>query len=490
MLPAIALVCPEGGTLRVLFVTAPDPSGALEAAGRWVPLALVHLAGAVRAAGHECEILDALSLGLTGAETSKRIADARADVVCVSAATAGFPAAVDLCRAAQGHGAVTVVGGAHASFMYPEFLPQGGVDFATVGEGEETLPELLRCIAAGEDPARIAGIAFPLGGRIVRTARRPRLAALDPLPKAWDLLDWSTYTWSSRPGSRLAATATSRGCPRHCACCSQAATGEGTWRARSPDSVAYEISTLRRDHGADVVALFDEAPTADSRRWAGILERITDLDLGIEMILWSRPEDVIRDEASLDRWRAAGVAHVGLCRDTSEERLREDEADYALGVGRRAVRMLREHGITSETNFWLGFPDESPELVRLLQERARQWDPDLAHFLTLAPLPYTAAWRTLGPHVTTRDYRRFNHREAVVKARAMSPEQIVSDAAACYRGFYLDKLRRAEGEPAGTRRRNAWRIYLATPSFRERLLEGATEEERRALSAPLPPLRS
>jgi len=472
--------------VRVVFATAPDPSGALDPAGRWIPLALVHLAGAARDAGHECTILDATSLGLSPAEAAKHLGELRPDVLCVSAATAGFPAAQGLCRAAQGFGATTVVGGTHASFMYPEFLPQGDIDFAVVGEGEETLPELLHCLEAGEDPARIAGIAFPLGGRIVRTARRPRLAALDPLPKAWDLLDWSVYTWGHRPGSRLAAIMTSRGCPRHCSFCSQATSGEGTWRPRSPDSVAYEVSMLRRDHGADVVALFDEAPTADGRRWSAILERITELDLGVEMLLWTRPEDVIRDEPILWRWRAAGVSHVGLCRDVSEERLAGREADVALDMGRRAVALLRENGMSSEANFWLGFPDETPDQIAALQRRARDWDPDMAHFLLIAPLPYTPAWRALGPHVTTRDYHRYNHREPVVKARALTPEKISAAALACTRNFYVDKVRRAEADPPAARRRSAWRVYIAAPSFQDRVLAGATDEERKVL-APRPP---
>ncbi|HVP68209.1 MAG TPA: cobalamin-dependent protein [Anaeromyxobacteraceae bacterium] len=472
--------------MRVVFATAPDPSGAMDPAGRWVPLALVHLAGAARAAGHGCTILDAVSLGLSQTDAVRHLADVRPNVLCVSAATAGFPSAQAFCRAAQGLGVTTVVGGTHASFMYPEFLPQGGIDFAVVGEGEETLPELLHCLEAGEDPSRIAGIAFPLGGRIVRTARRPRLATLDPLPKAWDLLDWSTYTWGNRPGSRLAAIVTSRGCPRHCTYCSQATSGEGSWRPRSPDSVAYEMSTLRRDHGADVVALFDEAPTVDARRWNAILERVAELDLGVELLLWSRPEDVIRDERELPRWRAAGVAHVGLCRDVSEDRLAGREAEVSLDMGRRAIGLLRDHGISTEANFWLGFPDETPEQIAALRRRAREWDPDMAHFLIVAPLPYTPAWRALGPHVATRDYRRFDHRQVVLKTRAMTAEQVQAAAVACTRNFYVDKIRRTDAEPPAGRPGSAWRVYIAAPSFRDRLLEGATEEERDAL-APRPP---
>jgi anaerobic magnesium-protoporphyrin IX monomethyl ester cyclase len=468
--------------LRVLFTSAPEPGCAAESAGSWLPLALIHLAGAARAAGHECELVDALSLGLGVADLDRIIQASAPDVVCVSAATAGFPAAMETCRRARGLGCTTVVGGIHASFMYSEFLPTGSADFAVVGEGEETLPELLRCLEAGDDPVRVAGIAFSLGGRVIRTAPRPRMSALDPLPKAWDLLDWSQYRWAGRPGSRMGATATSRGCPRRCAGCSQATQYEGTWRARSAECVAYELTLLRRDHGVDVVGLYDHAPAADGARFAGLLARITELDLGLDLVLWSSVPDLLRDESALARWRAAGVVHVGLCRDPAEDRLEGLEEGRSLAEGRRAMKALRDHGITSEVSFWLGFPDETPRRIDELLLRARAWDPDVAHFSLLTPLPYTPAWRVYGSHVATRDYRRFNHRVPVVKPREMTIEEVAGAAARCYRRFYAE---RAARDPARDGRRSGpWRVHLSAPALRERILSGATEEERRAL-APL-----
>ena len=275
--------------MRVLFTSAPEPGSAVEAGDAWLPLALVHLAGAVRAAGHECEIVDALTLGLSAADVEGIVRQTGPDVVCVSAATPGFPAAMDLCQPGPGARAGSPSsGGVHASFMYPEFLPSGAVDFAVVGEGEETLPELLRCLAAGDDPARVAGIAFGLGGRVIRTAPRPRLAALDPLPKAWDLIPVSRYRWAGRPGARTGAISTSRGCPRRCASCCHATQYEGTWRTRSVDSVAYELVQLRREHDVELVAFYDPAPAADARRFAELTERLVELDLGLEIVIWSQ----------------------------------------------------------------------------------------------------------------------------------------------------------------------------------------------------------
>ena len=468
--------------MRVLFTSAPEPGCAAESAGAWPPLALVHLAGAARAAGHECELVDALSLGLGAPDVDRIIQASAPEVVCVSAATAGFPAAMEMCRRARGLGCTTVVGGIHASFMYSEFLPTGSADFAVVGEGEETLPELLRCLDAGDDPARVAGVAFSLGGRVVRTAPRPRMAALDPLPKAWDLVDWSRYSWVGRPASRMGAIMTSRGCPKQCASCSQATQYEGTWRARSPECVAYELTLLRRDHDVDVVGFYDHAPAGDGARFADLLARVTELDLGLDVVLWSSVHDLLRDESVLAHWRAAGVVHVGLCRDPADDRLEGRAEERALADGRRAVKAMRDHGITSEATFWLGFPDETPQRIEDLLFRARAWDPDVAHFSFVTPLPYTPAWRLYGSHLATRDYRRFNHREPVVKPREMSLDDVASSAARSYRRFYAE---RAAQDPVREGRRSGpWRVHLSAPALRDRMLEGATEEERRAL-APL-----
>ncbi|MGA8892882.1 MAG: radical SAM protein [Anaeromyxobacteraceae bacterium] len=472
--------------MRVLFTSAPEPGSAAESAGAWLPLALIHLAGAARAAGHEVEVVDALSLGLGSTDIDRILQTSAPDVLCVSAATAGFPAAMEVCRRARALGCTTVVGGVHASFMYPEFLPSGAADFAVVGEGEETLPDLLRCLEAGEDPARVAGIAFALGGRVIRTAPRPRLAALDPLPKAWDLVDWARYAWAGRPAARMAAITTSRGCPRRCPGCAQSALHEGTVRTRAVESVAYELTQLRREHGAEVVVFYDHAPAADGRRFAQLAGRLAELDLGLDIVLQASVSDLLRDEAMLPRWRAAGVVHVGICRDPSEERLPADALQQAGADGRRVVHALRDAGITSEAPFWIGFPDETQATVEATLARAQAWDPDLAHFPLLAPLPYTQAWRTYGTHVTTRDYRRFDNRHAVVKPKEMALAEVEEAAARCYRAFYAARSARdavRDGRQAGP-----WRVHPPAPALRDRILQGATEEERRALG-PQPYLR-
>ena len=97
--------------------------------------------------------------------------------------------------------AIFVAGGPHPSALPEEVLEH--FDFVVVGEGEETLPELIRAITDGRDPRLVKGIAYKSAGRICFTEKRAPVD-LDLYP----------------PFSRiLAPIEISRGCPWGCTYC-------------------------------------------------------------------------------------------------------------------------------------------------------------------------------------------------------------------------------------------------------------------------------
>src|SRR5512134_387252 len=86
---------------RVLLVTPPYHSGVVEAAGVWMPLSLVYLAGHARAAGAEVRIYDAMSLFHSHEDIAREIESFRPDLVATGAITAMEPDAREICATAK-----------------------------------------------------------------------------------------------------------------------------------------------------------------------------------------------------------------------------------------------------------------------------------------------------------------------------------------------------------------------------------------------------
>ncbi len=97
--------------------------------------------------------------------------------------------------------AIYVAGGPHPSALPEEVLEH--FDFVVVGEGEETLPELIRALKEGRDPGEVLGIAYKVKDAVRFTKKRPP-ADLDRYPPFEKI---------------LAPIEISRGCPWGCAYC-------------------------------------------------------------------------------------------------------------------------------------------------------------------------------------------------------------------------------------------------------------------------------
>ncbi len=433
---------------KVLLITPPYHAGVVEAAGRWPNIALVYIAGHLRRAGHLPVIYDAMTKGHDLEEIRRRIEAEKPDCVATTAYTASINASMDVLKAAKeiNPDIVTVIGGVHANFCYEELLAANPhLDFVVRGEGEETFPELLAAIEAGGGLSKVRGIAFRKdGGRpaVVVTTRRPFIHDLDSLVPAWDLVEWDDYTMFVIPGSRLAVVNSSRGCNHDCSFCSQQKFWERTYRERSPENFVAELIHLNQAYGVDVAMLSDEYPTRDRRRWEEILDLIIASGLKMYLLLETRVEDILRDEAILPKYRQAGVLHIYVgVEATDQETLDRFNKRIKCEESARAIQLINAHGMISECSFVLGLPEETKESVQRTLALARRYDPDFAHFLHIAPWPYADMYGELKDYVITGDYSKYNFVEPVVKPAGMSAEEIGQALIDCYREFYMEKVR-------------------------------------------------
>ena len=441
-------------SLKILLVTPPYHAGVVEAAGVWMNVGYAYLAGAVRARGHEVEIYDAMSLWHDEATVRKEIARKKPDVVGLTAVTASSVSALRICQFAKEDlpGVVTVLGNVHPTFLWREILNGHGnaVDYIVRGEGEETFTELCDAIAAKANPSKVAGIAFRMDGQPFATPRRPTIADLDTLQPAWDCIDWPTYTYRPHAGSRLAVVSSSRGCQMQCSFCSQQLFWKRTWRGLSPERFVGQLEHLAHTYGVNVAMLSDETPTVDRARWEKILDLLIERDLGMELLMETRVDHILRDEDILGRYRKAGISHIYVgVEATSQATLDTFKKDISVEQSRRAIQQINAHDMVSETSFVLGMPDETPERIAATIELAKHYAPDLAFFLAIAPWPYAELYAELKPYLATDDYSRFNLVEAVVKPTAMTIEQLNGELAKAAHIFYSDKLKNLRSLPAG-----------------------------------------
>lgn len=430
---------------RVALITPPYHSGVVESAGTWLNVGFVYIAGSLRAAGYEVDYYDAMSLWHKWPDIRKRIEAFKPDVVATTAYTASIVDGLKLLALAKeiNPEIMTVLGNVHASFCYEEILAadHGAVDYIVRGEGEVTLPELLDCLNAGSDPKDVAGLAFWRNNGVVLTPKAPYIHDLDSLPTAWDLVEWPIYTYRAKNNARLAIVSSSRGCISKCSFCSQQLFWSQSWRARSAENFVAELELLSNRYGVEVAMLSDELPTYDRQRWERILDLMIERKVQVKLLMETRVDDIIRDADIMWKYRQAGVDHIYVGVETgSQATLDLFKKDTKVGQSKQAIDLINSADIVSETSFVLGMPDDTPETIAQTIELAKHYNPDLAFFLAIAPWPYAELYPDLEPYVATKDYRKYNLVEPVIKPKNMSMDELERELGKAAQKFYMHKF--------------------------------------------------
>lgn len=169
-------------------------------------------------------------------------------------------------------GVPVIVGGIHATLRPEWHFEEAVPDFIVVGEGEETIVDLVSELMRDDpDPRRIPGIAFRgSDGRVYRTAPRTRLRQLDRPWALGSVLQRKDGTRrysdrmcrkhpvyvSERVGEDVGTFSFygSRGCRSRCEYCPTTARDGAHVRHMSADHMFGQFMTARKDHDVRVFA--------------------------------------------------------------------------------------------------------------------------------------------------------------------------------------------------------------------------------------------
>jgi len=361
------------------------------------PLNLMSLAAYLRARGREARVLD-LGFPEDVAELEAIVVERPPVLIGVSATTPEFSAAVRLVRdlKARVPSVPVVVGGVHVSALGIDAVEEAGADFGVIGEGEETLDELVAALErspGGADLSPIRGLVYRRAGGWRVTPARPPIVDLDALPTpAWDLIRAERYLgkpWGIlQRRARTGFVVTSRGCPYDCTFCASRVTQGRRFRGRSPGLVVDEIEALYRRQGVREFLIAEDNFTFDRDRAAAICEEI--LRRGLDLA-WRTPNGVRAD--SLDSelvglMRRSGCYLLGFGIETADrDVLRRTGKDLDLDRVTDTIAMVRSHGILTFGTFVLGMPGETRRSVLETVRFAVDSGLDIAHFGLYAPYP-------------------------------------------------------------------------------------------------------
>ncbi|MFA5139656.1 MAG: radical SAM protein [Elusimicrobiota bacterium] len=228
------------------------------------PVGLAYVAAALRKAGHKVEIYNQDMHHYPDSHLTAHLDRGRYDVVGVGV-IGGYYQYRKLLRIAEAVNASKrrpffILGG-HGPSPEPEyFLRKTRADAAVIGEGEETIVELLAALGGHRSLASVRSIAYLEGGKVRLTPRREPIRDLDSIPRpAYDLFPMEYYRLLREPHARnsefVLSVLSGRGCTFRCAFCYRMDKG---FRPRSAESIIEEIRFLKTDYGINYVDFADE----------------------------------------------------------------------------------------------------------------------------------------------------------------------------------------------------------------------------------------
>lgn len=247
-----------------------------------------------------------------------------------------------------------------------EKFTEYGTDFIVVGEGEETMLELVTAINNNEtNYSSIKGLAFLENGIIIETPERALIKDINTLPfPNRNKINFKPYLngWKKHHGYSMMSVNTMRGCPYTCKWCSRAVYG-GTYRRRSPQLVAQELKYIKETYNPDMIWFVDDVFTIHHKWLNEFAEEVKKQDAIIPYEIISRADRLNEDVIKI--LKASGCFRVWVGAESGSQKI-IDAMDRRVDVmqTRQMIRLAKKHGVEAGTFIMLGYPGETKKDIK------------------------------------------------------------------------------------------------------------------------------
>jgi len=387
---------------------------------RFPPLGLAYLASSLRSCGYQLQLLDCTFLNRE--EAWQKAKESKADIVGIYSMVSMLQDSLAFARLMRDRCDLLVAGGPLPSCSPATFLDD--FDLVVVGEGEQTLQEIVKAYEAGLDFSSLKGLEYRNQGVVIRTLKRELQQDLDKIPfPARDLLPNRKYIdhWKKRFGHSATTVLTTRGCPFSCEFCSNAVFGV-TYRERSAGNVLKEVEEALA-LGYDRIHFADDVFTLNRRRVKQICEEILDRGMDFKWECLGRVDSI--DKTTSELMKRAGCDRIFFGIESGDESiLMLMNKRIKLDQARQSIEATRAAGLKTGAFFILCYPGETDETVLKTIKFAMSLPLDYLSFTMPYPLPGTR----LSDRIKSKDVSDWNDHSSPLSDHSLIFESEFSEA--------------------------------------------------------------
>jgi anaerobic magnesium-protoporphyrin IX monomethyl ester cyclase len=355
-----------------------------------VPLGLAYIASFLQKEKYEVHIIDAYVKNLPFEKLMIKVNDLNPEIIgitCLSDQRASWFKLIHLIRSLN-NSIKIVLGGPHPTLMTEQILTHCQPDAIVIGEGEETMLDLVKAWENNKPLNKVKGIAYLKGKNVVFTEPRKRIRDLDYLPfPAYDQFDLDDYSgWffmntlyrmiglSKSP--KYGTMSTSRGCLGNCSFCSAPLIWNRQWTKRSAKNVVDEMELLKKEYNVDFIILTDDTFTVDQERVRTICNEIIKRNLKLLWAFETAVNFVSYDVLALAK--RAGCCFILYGVESGSEhvlsgiskKIKVEEIVHAFNITKRA-------GIITVASLMVGNPGETENTINITLSLLKTIEPDI-----------------------------------------------------------------------------------------------------------------
>jgi anaerobic magnesium-protoporphyrin IX monomethyl ester cyclase len=361
----------------------------------------------------------------------------------LSCSTANFRDGIRIANMAKNvlPGIMVAFGGHHVSALKKKVVEAFPViDFAIIGEGEETMAQLMdnngTCVSS------IKGLVLrDTKGMACFTGYRSRINDLDALPfPAYEKLGGypsayrlPIFNYPSTPNSSCSS---SRGCPYRCSYCDRSVFPDG-FRYNSAEYLYEHLLYLKTRFGIRHINFYDDHFTIYKKRVEDFTRMMIDHPIGITFNCAARAEHI--DFGLLQQMKAAGCWMISLGIESGDKSLlAQHRNNVNLDIVAEKVHLIKKAGIRAKGLMMMGLPGETEQSVKKSMKYIFKLPVDEINISKFVPFPGSQLYENIYDYGTfEEDWEKMDCMHFQFIPQGMTKEKLEKLFKMFYRKYFL-----------------------------------------------------